>query len=141
MDKIREIALCFVGSAVFCSAVGMLCGNLLEKSSRYIIALVMLMSVVSAVFSGGFSFSAALPQAEEVPVYEDISLYEYQAEYLVGNLLSDAGVNYSDIRACANKSEGGSIIISEIILSGVSDYSAAKEIIQKEGIDCRLSFT
>lgn len=141
MDKIREIALCFVGSAVFCSAVGMLCGNLLEKSSRYIIALVMLCSIVSAVFSDGFSFSASLPQGEETPVYEDISLYEYQAEYLVGSLLSDKGIIYSDIRANANKSSDGSIIISEIILSGVSDFSDAQEIIQKEGIDCRLIFT
>ncbi len=141
MDKIKEIVLCFVGTAVFCSAVGMLCGRVLEKSTKYIIALVMLCSIVSVIFSSGFSFSAALPQTEEVPVYEDISLYEYQAEYLVGNLLSDAGINYSDIRACANKSKDGSIIISEIILSGVSDSSAAKQIIQKEGIDCRLSFT
>lgn len=141
MDKIREIALCFAGTAVFCSAAGLLCGNLLQKSSRYIIALVMLCSIVSAVFSGGFSFAAALPQAEEAPVYEELSLYEYQAEYLVGQLLSDEGIIYLDIRASANKTADGSIIISEIILSGVSDSSAARDILQKEGIDCRLSFT
>lgn len=141
MDKIREISLSFVAAAVFCSAVGMLCGNLLKKSSRYIIALVMLMSVVSVAFSGSFSFSSILPGTQDTPVYEDISLYEYQAEYLVKDLLSQEGINYSDIRASANKTREGSIIINEIILSGVSDTSAAKEIIQKEGIDCRLVFT
>ena len=78
---------------------------------------------------------------EETSVYENLSLYEYQAEYLVGQFLSESGIIYSDIRACANKTADGSIIISEIILSGVSDSSAARDILQKEGIDCRLSFT
>lgn len=138
MDTVRDIAITFCASAVFTAAISLLHGRALEKSGRYIIALVLLCSVISAVAKGDFDFSlpTAASAAQE---YKGVSdLCEYQAEYIISNILKDNGIMYKNITAKATKNEDGSIIINEIQIEGVKEENSVRQVLTEQGIDCRV---
>lgn len=141
MDSVRQIALSFCASAVFCAGVGVLNGKVLEKSGRYIIALILLCSVIGTLASADFSLGflpenvPALGQSETA---EDLS--GYSAEYLIASLLKEKGISFEKISANVTKNEGGSIVISEITVFGADNPEAVKETLDACGIDCGVNF-
>ncbi len=137
MDTVREIAITFCAAAVFAAALSLLHGRALEKSGRYIIALILLCSVIGAIAKGDFNLSmpAFNSQEEESSAVTDIC--EYQAEYLVAGVLREKGVTFENILAKATKNEDGSIIINEIEVVGTTEEQVIKAL-RTKGIDCRV---
>lgn len=140
MDSVREIALTFCAAAVFTSALSLIYGKTLEKSGRYIIALILICSVIGAVAKGDFDFSlpsneTALEESEAVA-----AMCEYQAEYLIADILRESGIAFENISAKATKKEDGSIIINEIELEGAGDEEQTLQALEAQGIDCRVIF-
>lgn len=140
MGTVKEIALVFCATAVMLSGVSLLGSGALEKSKRYIIALVLLCSVLGSVVGADFDFT--LPDLPNTEASANLSenMSAYQTEYLVAQLLNDAKIKYQKITAKANKNQDGSIIITEITVSGVEDEERARETILSVGIDCRVAF-
>ena len=64
------------------------------------------------------SVDITVPDCEE---YSEESLYATSAEYVYGRLLKNAGIEFTKITVCTDKSDGGSIIISKVtVFSGRS---------------------
>lgn len=140
MNGIREIALSFCASAVFCAGAGLIKGGVLEKSGRYIIALVMLCSIVSVIAGADFSFSlpninSASAEAQNV---EEIS--GFAAEQLVGLYLSEKGAEFEKITATVTKNDENGIVISELLIEGATSPEEVERILIEAGIDCRVVF-
>ena len=137
MDGIKEIALAFCATAVATAAFAMLKGRTMEKSGQYIIGILFLCSVVSAVFSADIHFS--FPKTETVSVLEnETEMCEAQAEYLIASYLEKRDIKFEKIRCRANKTEEGSIVISEVVIYGTEDGSA-EELLKELGIDCKVT--
>ena len=64
--------------------------------------------------------------------------HQKQAEITVGQILEQNGITFKKITAKATKTEDGSIIINEIEISGCQNGQNAKEVLQKEKIDCKI---
>ena len=141
MNSVREIAAMFCGAAVLSAAVLVLAPSSLNSSSKYITALIMLCVLVSGIARGNFSFDFSnFNNNAQTAASTEAKLSQYQAEYLVGELLSGKGVEYRNISAKATKSEDGSIIISEIKIEGANDKGGVDEVLSSAGIDCRVVF-
>lgn len=141
MNSVKEIALSFCASAVFCAGVGVLNGKVLQKSGRYIIALILLCSVIGTIASADFSLGVLpenVPALEQSETAEDLS--GYSAEYLIASLLKEKGISFEKISAKVTKNEGGSIVISEITVIGAENPEAVKKTLDECGIDCGVSF-
>lgn len=141
MDSVREIAVMFCGAAVLSATVSVLAPSSFQSSSKYVTALIMLGVLVTGVAKGDFSIDFSTSQDSIQTVSEtETELCEYQAEYLIGELLDEKGVEYRNITAVATKSESESIIISEIRVEGADDKDGVKQTLEKAGIDCRVVF-
>lgn len=140
MEGVRQVTVIFCGAAVMAAALRLLCGNRLEKSGRYIIALIMLSAIITSVAGARINFS--LPDIEaSAPADAAVSLSEYQAERLVDALLKENNVTYGKIMAIATKSEGGGIIISEIRIEGAGEKDKILSVIRSAGIECAVVFS
>lgn len=140
MDSVKEIAMTFCAAAVMTAAIGLLGGNRLEKSVRYIIALTLICSVISVAVNKDFKFFIS-STPNDTPSYNTDSLYEYQAEYLIGDILGQRDIQFENITAKATKKEDGSIVINEIEISGCKQSQSAIEILRGIGIDCNIRVT
>ena len=141
MNGIREIALSFCASAVFCAGAGMLGGGAIQKSGRYIFALIMLCSVVAAIASADINFDFfehGQYEAAENASTEELS--GFAAESLVADFLDKRGLKYEKIEAKVTKNGDGDIIINELKISGAQSPSAVEEALMDVGIDCRVVF-
>lgn len=137
MNSVREIALAFCAAAIVTAAVGLLSGNRLQLSLRYIISLGLICSVLTS-FSGKdfkFHYSKA---AQTASSYSNESYYEKQAEAVIKQILNEKGITAQKISASATKSEENSIIINEIEILGCSDEQKAKQILNEKGVDCEI---
>ena len=92
----------------------------MSKPVKYALSVVFLISVISAaaIPLKKISVDITVPDCEE---YSEESLYATSAEYVYGRLLKDAGIEFTKITVCTDKSDGGSIIISKVtVFSGRS---------------------
>lgn len=141
MNTIKEIALSFCASAIFCAGIGVLGGSALQKSGRYIIALIMLCSVVGTVAAADFELSF-LPEASvsesEPNLSEDLS--GYAAEQLVAGILREKGIDFQKITAEVTKNREGGIVINKLLISGAEDEKRVRDILGEIGIDCVVTF-
>ena len=137
MNAIKEIAFSFCITAVVAAAMGLLCGNRLEKSMRYIVSLMLICSVLSSAVGTKFVFFES-SDTENTVSYNTLPLYEYQAEYLVFEILKKADIKVEKITANATKSEDGSIVINELEIIGCSERERAIKVLSKTGIDCNI---
>ena len=84
----------------------------MSKPVKYALSVVFLISVISA---------AAIPLKK---ISVDITVpdcEEYSEEYVYGRLLKNAGIEFTKITVCTDKSDDGSIIISKVtVFSGRS---------------------
>jgi hypothetical protein len=140
MDSIREIAFTFCTAAVFCAALSLVNGKSLEKSGRYIIALVLLCSVIGAISKGKVDIALPSISYGGIEYRGEEAVCQYQAEYIIKNLFDKKGVLYENISAKATKTQDGSIIINEIRIDGGKDKDKINEVLANEGIDCRVVF-
>lgn len=134
MSTVKELAIFFCAVSVMCGAFNLLAGKTLEKSFKYILALIFLSVMVSAIANLDINFSIktnanAIKENQNV-----IAMSSYQAEYLIGEALSKTNIKYSKISAKANKEEDNGIVINEIIISGASDVELARSVILDLGI-------
>ena len=137
MNTIKDVAFTFCVTAVVAAAVGMLCGNRLEKSMRYIISLMLICSVLSVVVGKQLKFFSNDDSRDAVS-YDMKPLYEYQAEYLVADMLKKAGIECENIKANATKQENDSIVINELELIGCKNPEKAIKLLRETGIDCDI---
>ena len=98
MDAIKDIAFAFCAAAIISAAVGLLCGNRLQKSMRYIISLTLICTVISVAVGKKFTFFSSAPSQNNIS-YNEMPLYEYQAEYLVADILKKEGIEFENITA------------------------------------------
>ena len=137
MDSVRELAIVFCAVSVLTGAIGILSGGALEKSAGYILSLIFLASLVTALAGADFNIEIKAEEAiAENAEYEE-SLSEYQAEYLAAALLSEKELPFEKITASATKTEDGSIIISEIVILGGNE--AAAKAVKESGICEKVS--
>ena len=140
MDGIREITVIFCGAAVMAAALRLLCGNRLEKSGRYIGALIMRSAIVSGI--AGARVDLSLPDASAATSEDTaLAISEYQAEALVTALLNEQNVAYGKVLATATKSDEGGIIINEIKIEGAADKNKILAAVRAAGIDCAVVFS
>lgn len=116
MNTLTSLLTAFCASCVFIGALYMLCPDgVMSKAVKYILGLVFLLSVIAAagitVKTPDIDFS--FPQS----VYEDTaSLDAASAEYVYSYALQSAGIDFSQITVCTDKTADGSIIISKVII-------------------------
>ncbi len=141
MNSVKEIALCFCATAVFCAGISILNGKVLEKSGRYIMALIILCSIIGSVSAAkwepGFLPQNVIESGENKTAN---AIGEHSAEYIVGNLLKENEITFEKITATVSKNAENGIVISEIEINGVSNPEKAREILRKTGIDCSVVF-
>lgn len=92
----------------------------MSKPVKYALSVVFLISVISAaaIPLKKTSVDITVPDCEE---YSEESLYATSAEYVYGQLLKNAGIEFTKITVCTDKSDDGSIIISKVtVFSGRS---------------------
>lgn len=140
MEMVRNLALCFCAAAVFTGSVGLLSGKSLEKSMRYIIALILLCTVLSGAVELkkdlNFSFSyAGITKTESI---EAASIFE--AEYIISELLRQHTVNFEKVSVTSTKTGKDCIIINEICVKGADDRKKTEAALKSVGIDCRVVF-
>ena len=137
MDGIKEIALTFCATAVATAALAMLKGRGMEKSGQYIIGILFLCAVVSAVFSADVRFN--FPKTETADLYyNEEKMCEVQAEYLVASYLKEHNIKFEKICCRANKTEESGIVISEVVIYGTED-GGAQALLKELGIDCKVT--
>lgn len=134
MDSIRELATVFCAVSVFVGTIGILTGGALDKSMGYILSLIFLASVVSALHSGNFNIELKGEQAMAQNSENEERLSEYQAEYICKEILKEQSISFEKITATANKTEDGSIIISEIRIKGADMCDEAVRVVEESGL-------
>ena len=137
MNAVKDVAFTFCVAAVISAAVGLLCGNRLQKSMRYIISLTLICSLLAVTVGKSFNFFYSSEPQSSVE-YDTMPLYEYQAEYLIAEALRKEEIKFENIRANATKNEDGSIVINEIEIYGCKDKDTAMNTLRSYGIDCLI---
>ena len=137
MGAIKDIAFAFCVTAVISAAVGLLGAGRLQKSLRYIVSLTIICSVLSVAVGKRFNLFTDLSSQSTVE-YDETPLCEYQAEYLVSELLRKEKISFENINATATKYDDGSIVINEIEITGCKSPASAEKALRDEGIDCNI---
>lgn len=140
MSGIKEIVAFFCAASIMCGAFNILAGKTLEKSFKYILALIFLSVIISsfAKFDINFKFPksvSAVTKSDNV-----LAMSSYQAEYIIRSLLDEKNIKYTKIQSVANKDENGGIVINEIIISGAEEPEKIKELILNLNITATVKF-
>ena len=141
MNTVKEIALSFCASAIFCAGIGVLGGDSLRKSGRYIVALIMLCSVVGAIASADIDlsfFSKTESSESEAASTEELS--GYAAEQLISVFLKEKGIVFVKITAEATKNDEDGIVINKLVISGAREEEKIRGLLGEIGIDCVVTF-
>ncbi len=132
MESIRNLAIIFCAVCVMSGGLRLFSGEQLQKSADYILALILLTSIIAAVMNADFSFNISSEDIVAEASVGEIAISEYQAEYITARLLEEKEIEYEKIVAKANKSEDGSIVISKITITGAKEgeraVAAVKEL-------------
>ena len=92
----------------------------MSKPVKYALSVVFISSVIAAaaIPLKKINIDFTAPRSAE---YSADSLYAASAEYVYGRLLESAGIEFTKITVCTDKSDGDSIIISKVtVFSGQS---------------------
>lgn len=130
MNYFRSFVAAFCTACVFAGAVGLLAprGNM-EKSVRYALAVFMLFCILSAAFAlGGADFSLDTAEVRA----DDTAFSELTARQTLAAALESAGVHFSKITVCTDKTEEGGISISEAVVYTSETAERVTEIIGSE---------
>lgn len=140
MSGVKEIVTFFCAVSVMCGAFNLLSGKTLNKSFKYILALIFLCVIVSSFTKADFKI--ILPKSTTTAATSEsvIAMSEYEAEYLIRALLDESQIKYTKIKAYANKLEDGGIVINEIVLSGVTEKEKARALILNSKVTKTVKF-
>lgn len=116
MNIFSSFTAAFCSASVFIGALYMLCPDgVISKSLKYILGLVFILSVISAAAIAVGKWDFKMPEINTD--YEDsYTLQTSAAEYVYAYALTDAGIDFSKITVCTDKSENGSISINKVII-------------------------
>jgi len=115
MNILSSILVSFCAACIFIGALYMLCPDgTMSKTVKYILGLVFLVSVISAA-----GITVKMPDIDFSPpdtVNQSARLDTASAKYVYSYILENAGIDFSEITVCTDKSADGSIIISKVII-------------------------
>ena len=140
MSTIKELVTCFCAVSVMCGAFNLLAGKTLEKSFKYVLALIFLCVIVSSITKIDINFNFKKAKETLLESQGVIDMSEYQAEYIIGELLNKNNIKYTEILATAYKLSDGSIVINEIKLIGVDNIPKAEELILNSNVTKTVKF-
>lgn len=116
MSFFTSFTAAFCGACVFIGALYMLCPDgVMAKPIKYILGLIFILTVISAaaIAVGKWDFESIDFTAEAI---DTESLDTANAEYVYAYALTKAGIDFSKITVCTDKTESGSISISKVII-------------------------
>ena len=116
MNFFSSFVSAFCAACVFIGGLYMLCPDgVMGKSVKYIFTLVFILSVVSAaaMAAGRWEWDTAEYEASEIDTQ---AMQTSSAKFIFAELLRKAGIDFSKITVCTDKTESGSISISKVIL-------------------------
>lgn len=116
MSYITNLLTAFCAACVIIGALYMLCPDgALSKPVKYLLGLVFLLSIIAASGIRVAKTDSVFPPFE--PTHPDSALLDSaSAEFAYGICLEKAGIDFSEITVCTDKSDNGSIIISKVII-------------------------
>lgn len=124
MEGIKQIALSLSVSAVVISAFYIICpdGNL-SRQMKYIIGLLMLLSVLTPIISVNIEFPVS---GKEIKFSADATeMVASQYRYIAENILEKEKIYFDRILVNADILGDGNIIISKVCVYGVSEKEKA----------------
>ncbi len=116
MNGLASFLMSFCVSAIFIGAIFIICPNgKMSKPIKYIFSLVFTVILITAVSKTEiapddweFEFKADTSQSDALKIQS--------AEYVWGQCLKSANINFQKITVCTNKTEDGGITISKVII-------------------------
>ncbi len=137
MDGLRDFVSAFCVACVFTGGMGILCPKgSMSRSVRYALSLFMLCAVIGGAV-GFKGFELSLPDSPAVSVNfgeQNIAA----AEETFRAALERAGINFSGIEVCTDKTENGGISIIEVIVYSSEDYERIAEVIGGDSYSVRV---
>lgn len=116
MNFFSSFASAFCAACVFIGALYMLCPDgAMQKSVKYIFVLVFILSVVSAagIAAGRWEWEPVQYTAADT---DTDAMLMASAEFVYSELLRSAGIDFSKITVCTDKTDSDSISISKVII-------------------------
>lgn len=120
MTRLSDFFITFCVSAIFIGALLIICPNgQISKSVKYILSLVFTLLIISSALKINFDLNFT-PETEAINSYTE-ALDNKSAEYVYGQCLKAAKIEFSKISVLTNKSESGSIVISKVLIFSKED--------------------
>lgn len=120
MTRLSDFFITFCVSAIFIGALLIICPNgQMSKSVKYILSLVFTLLIISSALKINFDLNFT-PETEAINSYTE-ALDNKSAEYVYGQCLKAAEIEFSKISVLTNKSESGSIVISKVLIFSKED--------------------
>lgn len=116
MNFFNTFITAFCTGCLLIGALHLLCPDgAMQKPVKYVLSLVFMLTVIAAasitVKNAKFDTGAFTPTETAGEELDTAA-----AEYVYAHALESAGINFSKITVCTDKSEDGSIIISKVIV-------------------------
>lgn len=116
MSYLNSFLMSFCVSAIFIGAVFLICpGGKMSKPVKYILTLVFTVVIITSVSNKNFDLDFSDFKVPTVDA-DGEELKIQSAEYVLGEVLRQNGVNFSKITVCTTKAEDDSIVISKVIV-------------------------
>ena len=116
MSYLNSFLMSFCVSAIFIGAVYLICpGGKMSKPVKYILTLVFTVVIITSVSNKNFDLDFSDFKVPTVDT-DGEELKIQSAEYVLGEVLRQNGVNFSKITVCTTKAEDDSIVISKVIV-------------------------
>ena len=116
MSYLNSFLMSFCVSAIFIGAVFLICpGGKMSKPVKYILTLVFTVVIITSVSNKNFDLDFSDFKVPTVDT-DGEELKIQSAEYVLGEVLRQNGVNFSKITVCTTKAEDSSIVISKVII-------------------------
>ena len=116
MNFLASFISTFCAASVFIGLLYLLCPDgSMEKSVKYILTLVFILTVISA--AAITNKGERVGKIEYSSIKTDTSALDTEtARFIIGRALDNAKIEYREITVCTNKTESGSISISKVII-------------------------
>ena len=116
MNYLNSFLMSFCVSAIFIGAVFLICpSGKMSKPVKYILTLVFTVVIITSVTNKNLNFDFSGFETPTVDT-DGEELKIQSAEYVLGEVLRQNGVNFSKITVCTTKAEDSSIVISKVII-------------------------
>ncbi|MBQ9977898.1 MAG: hypothetical protein IJP21_04840 [Clostridia bacterium] len=134
METVKVFVTVFCTCAVMVGGMKLLLGGVLEESGKYILALILVVTTVGALTNINISLKGQKPEIFEKTDNNAEALILYETEYLIKELFNEEKVTYKKIDIKTNKTQDGSIVISEVIIYEAEPQTKAKALILENKI-------